>query len=177
MSCIKECRNPWPLIAVEPILFLYSVARDMTSVIEQEWYMRKSCLLDHNLSKSICENLKEYPELYMKVQVRFSNSFYLQSERNFIFYWRDFDSFSKFFMIFLNTIPDNREPLSSFKWNYFFSFFYHHFHIHGLLVRSTRSKASIAHWFVRAIGPKFGNVIEHLFRYVSIPYAGNEYSA
>lgn len=50
-------------------MFLYMFAFQLTSVIEQEFFVRRSCMVNHNYTAAICENLKNYPDIQKEVQV------------------------------------------------------------------------------------------------------------
>lgn len=56
-------------VTVEPTMFLYMFAFQLTSVIEQEFFVRRSCMVNHNYNASICENLKNYPDIQKEVKV------------------------------------------------------------------------------------------------------------
>lgn len=56
-------------ITVEPTMFLYMFAFQLTSVIEQELFVRKACLANHNFTEEICDNLKNYTDKHKEVQV------------------------------------------------------------------------------------------------------------
>ena len=56
-------------IAVEPTMWLYMIAYMMTSVIEQEFFLHKSCRADHGFSEEICKNLNQYHEVNKRIQV------------------------------------------------------------------------------------------------------------
>lgn len=65
----SKCRSWLQLITVEPTMFLYMFAFQLTSVIEQDFFVKKACLSNHHLTKEICDNLKNYNETYKEVQV------------------------------------------------------------------------------------------------------------
>lgn len=68
---ISCCQSPWyALITVEPVVFLYRFAIELTEVVQQDLFIKKSCYVKHNYTESICENLKEFPDIYMRIQVR-----------------------------------------------------------------------------------------------------------
>lgn len=50
-------------------MFLYQFAFQLTSVIEQELYISKACMVDHKLAKVICENLRNHTDIHKEVQV------------------------------------------------------------------------------------------------------------
>lgn len=56
-------------ISVEPTMFLYQFAFQLTSVIEQELYISKACMVDHKLAEEICENLRNRTDIHKEVQV------------------------------------------------------------------------------------------------------------
>lgn len=62
--------SPWYRnISVEPTMFLYMFAFLFTSVVEQDFFVRKSCLVNNNYSLEICNNLDKYPEIKKEVQI------------------------------------------------------------------------------------------------------------
>lgn len=56
-------------ITVEPAMFLYMFAFQLTSVIEQQLFVRKACLINHNLTREICDDLASHKDLQKEVQV------------------------------------------------------------------------------------------------------------
>lgn len=56
-------------ITVEPTMFLYMFAFQLTSVIEQDLFVKKACLSNHHYSSDICNNLTAYDDIKKKVQV------------------------------------------------------------------------------------------------------------
>lgn len=58
-------------VSVEPAMFLYMFAFQLTTVIEQELFVVKSCLSNLNYTHEICDNLnlKENEEFKKNVQV------------------------------------------------------------------------------------------------------------
>lgn len=73
---VNAVQRPWyrswfGYITVEPTMFLYMFAFQLTSVVEQDLFVRKACLVNHNFTEKICDNLKNYTDTYYKeVQVR-----------------------------------------------------------------------------------------------------------
>ncbi|XP_055909105.1 proton-coupled folate transporter [Eupeodes corollae] len=62
--------SPWYRdISVEPTMFLYMFAFLFTSVVEQDFFVRKSCLVNNNYSLEICNNLDKFPEIKKEVQI------------------------------------------------------------------------------------------------------------
>lgn len=52
-------RQPWHhYITVEPSMALYMFAFSLTTVIEQELFVRKACLVNNNFPIEVCEDLK-----------------------------------------------------------------------------------------------------------------------
>ncbi|XP_055844533.1 proton-coupled folate transporter [Episyrphus balteatus] len=73
-SCFQRCKrnllSPWYRdISVEPTMFLYMFAFLFTSVVEQDFFVRKSCLVNNNYSLEICTNLDKFPEIKKEVQI------------------------------------------------------------------------------------------------------------
>ena len=72
---VSAVQRPWywswfGYITVEPTMFLYMFAFQLTSVVEQDLFVRKACLVNHNLTEEICDNLKNYTDtFYKEVQV------------------------------------------------------------------------------------------------------------
>lgn len=67
-------RQPWhQYITVEPAMFLYMLAFMLTTVIEQELFVQKACLVNNNFTKEVCDNLKNetYNSSSIAVQVCF----------------------------------------------------------------------------------------------------------
>lgn len=56
-------------ITVEPSMFLYMFAFQLTSVIEQAFFVRKACIANHNYSADICDNISNYDDIKKEVQV------------------------------------------------------------------------------------------------------------
>lgn len=57
-------------ITVEPTMFLYMFAFQLTSVIEQAFFVHKACQVNHNYSAEICNNLTQYVDINKDVQVK-----------------------------------------------------------------------------------------------------------
>lgn len=73
-GCLQRCKrnflSPWyRQISVEPTMFLYMFAFLFTSVVEQDFFVRKSCLVNNNYSQEICDSLDKYPEIKKEVQI------------------------------------------------------------------------------------------------------------
>lgn len=64
-----EKRSWFQHITVEPTMFLYMFAFQITSVIEQQLFVRKACLVNHNLTEEICDHLANYKDIQKEVQV------------------------------------------------------------------------------------------------------------
>ncbi|XP_048516273.1 proton-coupled folate transporter-like isoform X2 [Athalia rosae] len=58
---------------VEPTMWLYVMAFMINSVVEQSFFIYKSCLVDHGLSVKTCETLAENDTLQAQVQVTVAN--------------------------------------------------------------------------------------------------------
>lgn len=56
-------------ITVEPSMFLYMFAFQLTSVVEQSLFVHKACRANHNYSMEICDNLLNYTDINKEVQV------------------------------------------------------------------------------------------------------------
>lgn len=50
-------------------MFLYMFAFQLTSVIEQAFFVRRACMVNHNYSAAICDNLGNYTDIQKEVQV------------------------------------------------------------------------------------------------------------
>lgn len=75
MNKIGEMLRWFRYITVEPTMFLYMFAFQLTSVVEQELFVRKTCIANFNFTQEICDNLsdkkyKNYSELvHVSVQL------------------------------------------------------------------------------------------------------------
>ncbi|XP_048516162.1 proton-coupled folate transporter [Athalia rosae] len=58
---------------VEPTMWLYMIAFMLTSVVEQSFFVDKSCRVDHGLSAEICSNLSANATLLAQVQMTVSS--------------------------------------------------------------------------------------------------------
>lgn len=58
-------------ITVEPTMFLYMFAFQLTSVVEQDLFVKKACLANLNYTADICYNLSNHTEINKEVQVSF----------------------------------------------------------------------------------------------------------
>ncbi|XP_055378625.1 proton-coupled folate transporter-like [Condylostylus longicornis] len=67
------------LITIEPTMFLYMFAIMFTSVVEQAFFVRKACLVNHNYTVEICDNIVHHEEVNIKVQHTTSNFFQYES--------------------------------------------------------------------------------------------------
>lgn len=56
-------------ITIEPTMFLYMFAFQLTSVIEQAFFVRRACMVNHNYPAHICDNLVNYTDIQKEVQV------------------------------------------------------------------------------------------------------------
>lgn len=50
-------------------MFLYMLAHQLTSVVEQELFKSKACLVNHNMTEAICQNLNAHEDVHKNVQV------------------------------------------------------------------------------------------------------------
>lgn len=55
-------------ISVEPTMFLYMMAFMLTSVVENVFFVYKSCTVNHGYSHEICINIEKYNETKAEVQ-------------------------------------------------------------------------------------------------------------
>lgn len=60
-------------ITVEPTMFLYMFAFQLTSVVEQAFFVDKACRVDHNYTAEICDNLTQHVDIKKEVQITVSN--------------------------------------------------------------------------------------------------------
>lgn len=60
-------------ISVEPTMFLYMFAFQLTSVIEQAFFVRRACMVNHNYSAAICDNLSNFTDIQKEVKVSLEN--------------------------------------------------------------------------------------------------------
>ncbi|XP_031621647.1 thymic stromal cotransporter homolog [Contarinia nasturtii] len=73
MTIDPKQQQPWyQCITVEPMMFLYMFAFVLTSVVEQELFVRKACLVNHGIQMEICNNLTNYIDLHKEVQITVS---------------------------------------------------------------------------------------------------------
>lgn len=63
-------------ITVEPSMFLYMFAFQLTYVIEQAFFVRKACIVNHNYTADICDNISNYIDIKKEVQVSEEHLFY-----------------------------------------------------------------------------------------------------
>lgn len=68
---IAERQKWYQYITVEPSMFLYMFAFMLTSVIEQQLFVQKACLSNHNFTKEICDDLANHKDIQKEVQVSF----------------------------------------------------------------------------------------------------------
>lgn len=68
-SVFDRIKQGLKCITVEPTMFLYMFAFQLTSVLEQALFIQKACLANHNYTTEICDNLNEYKEIKVEVQV------------------------------------------------------------------------------------------------------------
>ncbi|XP_019870843.2 proton-coupled folate transporter isoform X2 [Aethina tumida] len=62
------------LITVEPTMILYMMAFMTTTVVEQAFFVYKACTVDHNLNKTVCDNISDekYSDINKEVQITVS---------------------------------------------------------------------------------------------------------
>ncbi|XP_054013732.1 thymic stromal cotransporter homolog [Hylaeus anthracinus] len=60
-------------ISVEPTMWLYMMAYMITSVVEQAFFVYKSCRVDHGYSEEVCAKLNDNETIKAAVQVTVSN--------------------------------------------------------------------------------------------------------
>lgn len=75
-AALPEARRWYQHITVEPTMFLYMFAFQLTSVIEQAFFIYKACTVNHNYSHEICSDLtnKNYTDIKKEVQVQHTDS-------------------------------------------------------------------------------------------------------
>ncbi|XP_045784698.1 solute carrier family 46 member 3 isoform X1 [Maniola jurtina] len=73
-SSVKEnTPQPWyKIITVEPVMFFYMMAFMITSVIEQTFYVFRTCTVNHGYSEEICYDISKYSDINKEVQVTVS---------------------------------------------------------------------------------------------------------
>lgn len=54
-------------------MFLYMLAFMLTSVIEQAFFLDKACIVNHNYTREVCDQISTNVELKKEVQVRNKN--------------------------------------------------------------------------------------------------------
>ena len=54
---MTKIRKYVSLISIEPTMILYMMAFMTTSVVEQEFYFKRACLVNANFSEDVCNNL------------------------------------------------------------------------------------------------------------------------
>ncbi|XP_076653091.1 putative peptidoglycan muropeptide transporter SLC46 [Halictus rubicundus] len=59
-------------ISVEPTMWLFMMAYMITSVVEQAFFVHKSCRVDHGYSEEVCSNLNDNETIKSAVQVTVS---------------------------------------------------------------------------------------------------------
>lgn len=73
MEETAQRREKWyHIITVEPAMTLYMLAFMLTTVIEQAFFVRRACMVNHNYTAEICDNLKDYPDIKNEVQITVS---------------------------------------------------------------------------------------------------------
>lgn len=61
-------------ITVEPTMAMYMMAFMTTSVVEQAFYVYKTCTVNHGYNSTVCNNLSDYKNILKEVQVSFCSS-------------------------------------------------------------------------------------------------------
>ncbi|XP_017043048.1 proton-coupled folate transporter [Drosophila ficusphila] len=77
------CQWAWHVvksISVEPTMFLYMFAFMITSVVEQNFFLYKSCRVNNNFTEEICRNLNKPENKEFKDQSLLTNAWFLQWE-------------------------------------------------------------------------------------------------
>lgn len=143
-------RSWYRYITVEPAMFLYMFAFMLTTVIEQELFVMKTCLANLNYTHEICDNLKDkkYEEYKNNVQVR-------RIEKKLF-------KFIEFIYCETNLITVdacvNISPMESHCWLYFSS---HNCIFHWFVVGQAGPKDSTADWINREINLRSGVAFEY----------------
>ncbi|KAI8041795.1 hypothetical protein M5D96_006064 [Drosophila gunungcola] len=79
----NACQWAWHVvksISVEPTMFLYMFAFMITSVVEQNFFLYKSCRVNNNFTEEICRNLNKAENEYFKNKSLLTNAWFLQWE-------------------------------------------------------------------------------------------------
>ncbi|XP_017842256.1 proton-coupled folate transporter [Drosophila busckii] len=79
-SCWAYSCNIIRNISVEPTMFLYMFAFMITSVVEQNFFLQKACLVNNNLSIAICQNINAPENEEYKKQVLGTTAWFHQWE-------------------------------------------------------------------------------------------------
>ena len=66
---INKNKKWYQKISVEPTIFLYIFAFSLTSVIENVFYVYKSCTVNHKYSHEICMEIEKHDLIKTEVQV------------------------------------------------------------------------------------------------------------
>ncbi|XP_017080393.1 proton-coupled folate transporter [Drosophila eugracilis] len=77
------CQWVWHVvksISVEPTMFLYMFAFMITSVVEQNFFLYKSCRVNNNFTEEVCRNLNKAEYQEFKEQSMLTNAWFLQWE-------------------------------------------------------------------------------------------------
>ncbi|XP_043650265.1 proton-coupled folate transporter [Drosophila teissieri] len=77
------CQWAWHVvksISVEPTMFLYMFAFMITSVVEQNFFLYKSCRVNRNFTEEICRNLNKPENEKFRKEAMLTNAWFLQWE-------------------------------------------------------------------------------------------------
>ncbi|KAH8322784.1 hypothetical protein KR059_005590 [Drosophila kikkawai] len=101
----SACQWVWHVvtsISVEPTMFLYMFAFMITSVVEQNFYLYKSCRVNNNFTEEVCRNLNRPENKEFKDQSLQTNAWFLQ--------WNDISAhiFPILLALFLGSFSDRR---------------------------------------------------------------------
>lgn len=101
----SACQWVWHVvtsISVEPTMFLYMFAFMITSVVEQNFYLYKSCRVNNNFTEEVCRNLNRPENKEFKDQSLQTNAWFLQ--------WNDISAhiFPIILALFLGSFSDRR---------------------------------------------------------------------
>ncbi|XP_016980733.1 proton-coupled folate transporter [Drosophila rhopaloa] len=101
----NACQWAWLVvksISVEPTMFLYMFAFMITSVVEENFFLYKSCRVNNNFTEEICRNLNKVENEEFKRQALLTNAWFLQ--------WEDISAhiFPIILALFLGSFSDRR---------------------------------------------------------------------
>ncbi|XP_026833328.1 proton-coupled folate transporter isoform X1 [Drosophila erecta] len=104
-ACRSVCQWAWHVvksISVEPTMFLYMFAFMITSVVEQNFFIYKSCRVNRNFTEEICLNLNKPENEEFRKKAMSTNAWFLQ--------WESISAhvFSIILALFLGSFSDRR---------------------------------------------------------------------